>query len=962
MWKLPSPRVRTRVRLFRRCLAVVASVAIAVLIASLIVGRVERFEFPFQRIEQAADRAAVMELSSQFHIIQNWRPRSASPEIVEVLSDAIALPENTSVTTFLGLCRTERDAFGSLNATVQLLTSEQSEESDLNSLRRMSREVRVERVHQLVEQAVQSRRLEAIDRLLRERHTAQLLTKLECPAWPEPPSRWRKLACRWTGAVADGRSVWMSEFLRGAEQQVRPTAIWTTRWLRSTELADHADAASAVVWQPLPGTAALDWEHRRTTCDFRVLIRVKELVGAERTDQSAIGQSGSNDARLTIDTGLRLFGVEVVTSNGHMPSNESEAAQPPRLNSESGSVAVDLTLFQNFLRTTGLSDELTVHQAEASRVGEKSTTEKSSVRSVSPPRLLSGLEVKFTLRHRDVPVYSGKHSLSFATQPDRAERLGEVIQFQTLPELRAAFRKQSKYRDFPVEVASHGPASSESESALRVRFKPKNLKDGLDLPVSLGDDGRLAWGHLPTAAQRQSVVELLTNREPLLKPVAGLLSVSRAAPVGNPATIDGTVELALDDSTDRKVPALSWSLTSAGKITLHVRPEEVQAFVKHAEPMLASAPAVTTNKTDVETLVREHLRSSYAILAGLVRPQTVASPAGVGLKLSLQFGDWPEIELGPKLIQSREQVAELVNRMLSPESISAALSRDWTSRLTHPRFGMLTVKFETWDAVQGKLGLKVAPDLPTIGEQLSWSHPVWVENGGWREQAESQIIEWLDERAQSVETTLNDFLDKTANIDLRLEADRSRFGNQKWFRLSPPMVALRGRVKLPWLPLRVSASGVTLDRTGFHWPSEARVTLMMTVPIGAPAAPFCSLSDPSITLRPSPGSAERVLAGEMNALADWEVHVGGKITPPMIPLQLIFPEADGLDLEQLSSEQHGMMVRAYGLAPDLLPLPNRIHWYLHNSLNTVSITGWNRDTAEGSAVGHTLSRTCAATL
>src|SRR6266540_2289536 len=40
----------------------------------------------------------------------------------------------------------------------------------------------------------------------------------------------------------------------------------------------------------------------------------------------------------------------------------------------------------------------------------------------------------------------------------------------------------------------------------------------------------------------------------------------------------------------------------------------------------------------------------------------------------------------------------------------------------------------------------------------------------------------------------------------------------------------------------------------------------------------------------------------------------------------------------------------------------RAHWYLHNSVNPLSITGWNRHSAEGSAVGEALPRVGAAAL
>ena len=193
-------------------------------------------------------------------------------------------------------------------------------------------------------------------------------------------------------------------------------------------------------------------------------------------------------------------------------------------------------------------------------------------------------------------------------------------------------------------------------------------------------------------------------------------------------------------------------------------------------------------------------------------------------------------------------------------------------------------------------------------DRLTWPHLIKARHGGWDEPVESDVREMLDKEVSSIEEKLNDVLRQSGGrLDLRIQVDRDRFpdsrGKRTWIRFAPFTIAFKGEIRLPWLPFHVAIKGVTIDFEGWHWPTELRTWYETTFAIG----PHCAVSDPCVTVRATSDSVEQLLLGNPSVLADWEIHIGGKFTPPVIPLGTILKTAARVNPNplqgQLTSEQ-----------------------------------------------------------
>lgn len=836
-------------------------------------------------------------------IIKNDPDAATGADLIRASSfsaNAAGRPVGNDENSDAGVDDSER--LTTLNAVIDLLGDRLNSET-LSEYRSLEVEESAKRIEVQLSKAHAARRDRAARRLATAPEIEELFSLYEMPPFPSAERDiWAKLR-RFVGKKTPAKDLWIQAFcsegvglekihrfrmaLRGSpeipagsktaagdqnpdqlalvlrpEKQIDSAGI-TAEFGRATALTDcsllmNVSDAGITATEVTIHEAALATSDRQTAVEGPMSL----------ADANSAARPGA--ALVQVDSGIDLVGLLVF----QMPDGSLAYQWPPE------TAIVDLAQFSTWIHRLGLPDAFSVRDL--------------SVRLRGNPNE-PAIDLACVIYHNDAldlawPVqFSLDLNNADATIRDfrQAELLTAIDRLTNeLPELEALNGLHTHITAVDGEPGVfqcdvHYPAIGQ-----------------LTFGLGISPQGAIMLSGNPRTGQRRGLAAYLCKGTELdglahLVRVDSIVPVHRRGPVGavlDAPLLEGELTLlasAVDAGTD--ISGIQWHAgptPDSPRLSLDGR---ALASLRGVRTRLQQIPRSDPNDASLTAeQIAQYLGATYPALRGAVEVVAVdVTEQGFLVRLALLIGEWPEVTLGP-VVMNADNFGRQIDALLQPDQIVQAANAQWSKARTHSRYGHVLAEMLEWTATGNEAQARIQCSVPIsfldARDDAGTAWLPWVETqrylgGNWKrfldardstleEFSMRELCQVLEPRLAALEGAASDVVYQVSGQEVVLKVERDAFGDGIFMRLNPFAIRVRIGLKIPLVPVEVTARNILVDQRQIHYPEEFSATYRRTFGVPNPVTPSFNLSDPMISIN----------------WARSGLKIGCKITPPCPPV------------------------------------------------------------------------------
>ena len=648
----------------------------------------------------------------------------------------------------------------------------------------------------------------AYQRVIQSRSAEQALSQLGGPAYPAEPSWSRRTACWLLRKPIADQSLWVDAFLKTYDDQLAPVeAFYNAVSSRTSARAAGTKGVGFIFRRPrsLPTDAAIAYDRFDTRTDWELWVSQPTAEGADSEQWS---------------------GVFLLNQPWHRQGSELRPEWP----SAPEELRVQEDACARMLHAGRVPSTFRVRHARARASG---TWEKPI------------LDLTFDLVCADFPGWSfpARLQLRSLAPVDELHAETRAIGTRGRDDLESHLLGLKAWKELPIRVER----KPMGQSPLLARFSLPDLPP-IDLGARLSEEGRLSFESLPDVRTRLELAERVARAEKKLDAYRGRLELTRiqVVPSGSQLRLEFcAVEADRPDSP--VVQGIIWEVGSDGKGRVKL-PEGFQAVRPNRVVPVSAPENVPDAEEAIRTAALNRLHTAYVTLEDVVEVLVTPGPKGGSLlTLMLTVADLEALQLGPAVAFRAKDVPDIINKLVSQDTVRRAADRQWISR-NGPR---TRLELKEWNpsTTVAKLAHEICLSQDV---KLPWDEEVRLRGKVWDRLSEAEINTMLFSKAEQMLGASPSLRADLGSLVVDVGVNPDYFGTGRWLRLSPLAVAIRAEIEIPVIGFTGEVNDLVIDELGTNWgQAEYHLSWQGTLSLTAFA-----VSDINVHVRPKQSELE----------------------------------------------------------------------------------------------------------
>jgi len=708
-------------------------------------------------------------------IWNDYRSEFVSQDAINSLAYWIQ-KEGSESERWVELQRLESDKFTLINAMLDELAviAPNTKPSDLADL---EFQTLTEKLQDYFEGIEQSDKLKNCIRVLSEKKNVQLLRRIGAPSFPTKDA--------W---FADRRQQrWINNFLAGVNRDLRPRyALYQVMQAAQPVKLVETETGSLLLiplTKERDGVRGTRFDAENSTTDFEIYL--ESAIAKNESEQPGHANS------FRIPTGVQtcLNWESKREGKGEIDWQPAWPPQPRHLSSQIGTAG-------DFLKSLGFPADFDL----LSITGEANGT-------LASPKL----KVKFTASSPEFPAWQHVGSLSLSEGDIRLHRQEMVgISQEMHNSLGEWLAQQNELAGSSAKITL-----KDGGEGIRADLQHSTLGE-FSLDGWIDDYGSLRFEPLPKSiAQRRQIADAISHQTESLRGRANEIRLK-------------SVEL---DLTNQRVKVAVGPADPAKTELAHQTWSDPVSRLPGSTPDVEPfAPEKLKSDETWVKAVNKVINEDYSDLSPMLEVVVLPREDSAAVSLGIALSDWPPIEVGPKVIESKSEIRAAIDSLLDESEVISAANQQWGAGepFKHERYGKLRSRMTSWDA--NATEAEIANSFEFVGmTSIDWIESPELQGDEWSRLDEVKLADDLKTTVRSALLGAQSFLFpkmvewsngyaeplKYFRLDLDDTGISTEYGN-RWFALKPPRIALRADVRVPYLGIGGALKGIEISQDGVN--------------------------------------------------------------------------------------------------------------------------------------------------
>lgn len=818
------------------------------------------YRISLKRLHEESKVSLLREFVSKVEIEESGLNSQNYENEVSTLAKFIGLPSNADAQSAKDLYRSVKTPNVPTTNGIVFELEKELDSRRLQKLRQMGLPARTSSLRDLVARKRTIRLNDKIIELATQSGINKLLVDKGLPACPKSPGAWRSLWCdlehpanqdatRWSKAVSEAYHQDLSA-LSSWYQRVRNLEKAGQRWdenrfrLVSLESAD----------QPMEfSETAAQWD-TSLLLEFRKRFPKTLTAQPKKPVKADVPPRGSaaNERVSVVDFGLSIFDLEF--------NRDQEIFES--LNDSTQIDVVRDTLLST-LKRYGLGEEIGINSptAKAFRTGSS-----------------FHVAIEFNTYSKTFPEVSEAVSID-------SRDISNISQLRTqVAGFKSQLRERVTQRLFEFQLTKHGIEFRNDESGFRCKLQGKKA---FDLRGRVNDDCSIHFDTLPDLTGLSQITESVfqSKQTESLRKLSGLFQLTQIRldyasgfKLSGNYRYDGPKNL-LDVM---EIPFVI-SVGTEWKVSTRLSRQQLDDLTQFIK-FTPEVPGLT--REQFVDLLDKGLKKVVPKFSHKVKITTPSLINGtVTTRVFLDLGELNALDLGMLTVKSASEIEREIRVLFGPSNFNERFAQQYSGGFRHPTLGKLIAMLLAWDPRTGELDIELRPDWPgdslgktNLTRSMAWTQRSRVQNGELLQLGATTILDALNSNIENLERQFNSMVMNFSNgvISLSVRRNKDAFGKHGWLRLAPLGVGMN--INLEVYGFSTLAGEFIWDQDGFYLQSLSE-ELPLTIPL-----PHFALSDPTIKIELPREVSDNLLLGQFEDIARAKILVGGRITPPTLPV------------------------------------------------------------------------------